>query len=154
MVTQQKVYHSPSSGAFARIAMRANASCARCTPAAARRTSVRARVAAEAPLSAAGALCDRSVRVSLAGVPARRSRAAVAAAVRTVAAGEVASAPAGGASLEKLRFLSANDAEAVRKQFGTPAYVYDADTLKRQARGSRVGHDPGRRAAASRWKQP
>ena len=37
------------------------------------------------------------------------------------------------AALEKLRFLSAADARCVRQRFGTPAYVYDLATLKRQA---------------------
>jgi len=50
------------------------------------------------------------------------------------AAVEVAAAPQGTAPLEALRFLTPADCEAVRTQFGTPAYVYDLATLKRQVR--------------------
>lgn len=45
---------------------------------------------------------------------------------------EVAKAPSG-AAVEKLRFMSAEQAEAIRTKFGSPCYVYDAATLKRQA---------------------
>ena len=44
-----------------------------------------------------------------------------------------AAAAAGGASVEKLRFMSPAIAEAIRSKFGSPVYVYDAATLKRQA---------------------
>src|ERR1700722_7273134 len=36
--------------------------------------------------------------------------------------------------METLRFLTPEQAEAVRSQFGTPVYVYDERTLKAQAR--------------------
>src|ERR1700689_4118131 len=36
--------------------------------------------------------------------------------------------------METLKFLTPEQAEAVRSQFGTPVYVYDERTLKRQAR--------------------
>jgi hypothetical protein len=88
--------------------------------------------AAAAPLSSAHVLC--SLRAAKLAPPAGRGRMAAVAASRTVAAVEVAAAPSGGGALEKLRFMSPADAEAVREKFGTPTYVYDADTLKRQAR--------------------
>ena len=36
--------------------------------------------------------------------------------------------------MEKLKFLTPELAEKIRTQFGSPCYVYDAATLKRQAR--------------------
>ena len=38
--------------------------------------------------------------------------------------------------METLKFLTPEQAEAVRSQFGTPAYVYDERTLKAQARAA------------------
>ena len=38
--------------------------------------------------------------------------------------------------METLRFLTPEQAETVRRQFGTPAYVYDERTLKTQARAA------------------
>lgn len=52
--------------------------------------------------------------------------------LRTTAAVAVESAPAN-AGLEQLRFLAPADALAVAAAVGTPAYVYDAATLRRQA---------------------
>lgn len=67
----------------------------------------------------------------------RASRAAAArasgrGALHVAASVAVAPAPAS-TTMETLRFLSAADARAVRSLVGTPAYVYDAATLKAQA---------------------
>lgn len=84
-------------------------------------------VRARAPAAALHA-CPRR------GARAARRRAATAAV-------EVASAPAG-AAVERLRFLSPDDVRAVRAAVGTPAYVYDAATLKAQARQPRLLRRP------------
>ncbi len=99
--------------------------CAPCAPA------VHA-CAARAPASSLRAFSARCLRARHSAVlrPAR-----VAAAVRVTAAVEVAAAP-DKQQLERLRFLTPEDAEAVRQKFGTPAYVYDVATLKQQARQS------------------
>jgi hypothetical protein len=95
------------------------------------RVAARARAPPAAPQRAASAARGTPLQAS------PRLRCRPAAAMRAVAAVEVASAPSGGASLEKLRFMSPAEAVAVRQQFGSPAYVYDAGTLKKQARPSR-----------------
>lgn len=43
-------------------------------------------------------------------------------------------ASAGAAEKEKLRFLTSEKAEEIRQNFGSPVYVYDANTLRQQAR--------------------
>lgn len=53
-----------------------------------------------------------------------------------VAAAVKVDATPASAPLEALRFLSPADVEAVRQRFGTPAYVYDLETLKKQVRGA------------------
>ena len=49
-----------------------------------------------------------------------------------VAAAVKVDATPASAPLETLRFLSPADCETVRQRFGTPAYVYDLETLKKQ----------------------
>lgn len=91
---------------------------------------------ASAPGFGAATCCGPTVRPRctpsprpLSARPCARSR------LRCVCAVEVAAAPAAQA-LEVLRFLSPADVHSVAQTFGTPAYVYDATTLKQQARGA------------------
>ena len=42
------------------------------------------------------------------------------------------------ASLEQLRFLSPSEVKQVKEEFGTPAYVYDLHTLKKQAASAKA----------------
>jgi hypothetical protein len=57
-----------------------------------------------------------------------------------VAAAVKVDATPASAPLEALRFLSPPDVEAVRTRFGTPAYVYDLETLKEQVRMLAAAH--------------
>jgi len=59
--------------------------------------------------------------------------------------GATARCSAAAAPLDQLRFLSPEEAHAVKDAFGTPVYVYDAATLKAQvSRGHRGSPSPWR----------
>ena len=53
--------------------------------------------------------------------------------VAAVAPAVEATAVADTAAVEKLRFLTAEQVQLIKAEYGTPAYVYDEATLKRQA---------------------
>ena len=53
--------------------------------------------------------------------------------------------------METLKFLTPEQAESVRSQFGTPVYVYDERTLKAQApRGASTSPMPSASPSATR----